>query len=179
MFSIEEKKSVVNDFTELIKDSSGIYLADFSGINVEKITELRAAFREKGIKMQVVKNTLLKRVFDDCQIKGLDDYLVGPTSVILANSEDPIDPAKEIVAFHKKNKDLLSIKAVSMEGTVYEGKSIKELADMPGRQELVAQVIGIATGAGANLIGLIKGPGSKIAGQVKALIERLDEKGNN
>jgi large subunit ribosomal protein L10 len=176
MISIEEKKLRVQELVDKVNTSAGFYLADFFGIDVEKITQLRAALREKGARMIVVKNTVLRRVIDDCQLKGLDKYLVGPTSIILASEDDPLLPAKVIADFHKGNKDLLQVKAIKIEEQIYEGEKVKEFSKMPGKREMQAQIISIAMGAGASLIGIIKGPGSKIAGQVKSLVEKLENK---
>lgn len=176
MISTEEKKRIVSELTEKVNSAPGIYLADFFGINVEKITELRAALREQGASMIVSKNTLLKKVFNECKIEGLEKYLVGPTSVILAKEEDPLAPAKVINNFQKKNEDLLPVKAVQIEAQIYSGDKIEELSKMPGKKELQGQIVSLALGPGADLIGLLKGPGSIIAGQIKFLIEKLEDK---
>ena len=175
MLTVDEKKELVKELTEKVGQASGLYLANFEGATVEKVTEFRSNLREKGIRMQVVKNTLLKRVFENCEIKGLDEHLIGPTSLILADGEDPIEPAKVIADFQKRNEDVFSVKVVQMEAQVYPGEDITELAKMPGKRELQAQVIQLAMGPAGNLIALIKGPGSQIAGQIKALIEKLEK----
>jgi large subunit ribosomal protein L10 len=175
MQTLDSKKEIVSDLTSRVNESTGVYLADFKGMDVATVTGLRESFREKGIQMQVVKNTLLKRVFEECQIAGLDDSLVGPTSLILADGEDPIQPAKLIADFHKRNEGQLSVKAVQMDGQVYSGDRLGELAKMPGKVELQTQVISLALGAGGNLLGLVKGPGSQIAGQISALVEKLEK----
>lgn len=176
MISSQQKTQYVESLTDSLKKTSGFYFANFTGINVETITALRKVFRVKGIAMRVMKNTLIKRVLGECNIEGFDKYLKGPTSLIIANEEDPIEPAKLIVEFQKKNKDMLSIKAIRMEDKNIEGDMVTELAKMPGKRELQSQIISIALGAGAGLIGLIKGPGCIIAGQVKALEKKLEGK---
>jgi large subunit ribosomal protein L10 len=176
MISLEDKKQAVARLTEKIKGSTGIYLADFLGINVELITELRAALREQGATMIVAKNTLMKRVFKECSITGLDEHLVGPTSLILGTEEDPIAPAKIIADFQKKNEDLLPVKIVKIEAQTYDGGRIKELSKMPGKREIQAQVVSQTLSPGAVLIGLLKGPASMIAGQIESLIEKLESK---
>ena len=176
MISVEEKKRIIKELIEKVNSASGFYLADFFNINVETITGLRAALREKGAVMIVAKNTLFRRVFEACKIEGLEEYLVGPTSIILAGEDDPIAPAKVITDFRKQNKELLPVKAVRIEKLIYSGDKIKDLSKMPGKRELHAQIISIALGVGAKVIGLIKGPGSNIAGQINSLIENLEEK---
>jgi large subunit ribosomal protein L10 len=175
MISIDEKKQIVDALTDKVKIASGFYLADFFKINVEKITALRADLKEKGATMVVTKNTFLKRVFKNCEIEGMDEYLVNATSIIIASPDDPITPAKVIADFHKENTDLLKVKVVKVENDIMQGDKIKELAKMPGKIELQGQIVSIMMGPGANLIGLIKGPGGIVAGQVKSLIEKLEE----
>ncbi len=175
MQTIEEKKGVVESLIDDVNNASAIYLADYKGINVPTLSGLRSSFKEKGVHMQVVKNTLLKRVFEKCEITGLDEYLIGPTSLILADAEDPAQPAKIIVDFQKENDGFLEVKGVQMDSQNYAGDSIKDLAKMPGKRELQATIISLAMSPGANLIGYIKGPGSTIAGQIKALVEKLEK----
>ena len=177
MQTIDDKKQIVKDFTKKVEQASGIYLADFTGIDVEHITALRNTFREKEIQMQVVKNTLLKRIFSDLKITGLDEYLIGPTSVILAKEDEPSEPAKIIIDFHKKNQDLLSIKSVQIEAQTFDGSKIKDLSKMPNKKELQATIISLAMAPGSNLVGLLKGPSGMLAGQIKSIKDKLEEEG--
>lgn len=174
MMNLEQKKNILSDVLGKINSGSAVYLADFTGINVEKINEIRGVLRQKGIKMQVVKNTLVRKAFEELKITGLEKYLVGPTSLIVANQEDPIEPAKLITDFHKKHDGLLPVKVVHMDSQSYGGEKLSDLAKMPGKRELQAQIIALAMGPGATLIGLLKGPGGKLAGQIKAYVEKLE-----
>ena len=175
MQTLTKKKEIIEDFSKKVSEASGVYLADFTGMDVAVTTALRSEFREKNIHMQVVKNTLLKRIFSDLEISGLDEHLIGPTSVILANEDEPSAPAKIIIDFHKKNDGLLNVKSVQMELQVYTGDKIKDLAKMPTKQELQATIVSLAMAPGSNFVGLLKGPGSMIAGQIKSIIEKLEE----
>ncbi|MGL1901983.1 MAG: 50S ribosomal protein L10 [Fibrobacterales bacterium] len=174
MAAIEEKKVIVDSIVEKINGSMALYFLDFVGISVEQDTILRKSLTNKGIEYVAVKNTLLKRALAECNIEGFDDKLVGTTSVMFGSEEEPMLPAKEIVEFYKANPDRLAVKGVSMDGEDLSATDIKEIAKMPGRQELIAQIVSIALGPGANLVGIIKGPGSTIAGQLKALEEKLN-----
>jgi large subunit ribosomal protein L10 len=169
-----KKSEVVSRLTESIRNSTGIYIADFTGITVGTVTTLRANLRVKGIGMRVAKNTLIRRALEAAGIKGLEKHLVGPSALITADDQDPTAPAKMLTAFHKDNENILPLKAIYIDGQQYSGSRVSELAKMPGKRELQAQVITLALGPGAQVIGLIKGPGAKIAGQVKALVEKLE-----
>src|SRR5688500_9042952 len=175
--AIDKKTATVDELKANIGKSTGLYIADFTGITVEVVTALRANLRKKGIKMKVAKNTLIKRALADNGIKGLDKHLVGPTAVIMADDQDPMAPAKALVEFHKANDGVLPVKIVHIDGATYDGGKISVLAKMPGKRELQASVVSLALGPGGNLLGLIKGPGSRIASQIQAHIKKLEEGG--
>lgn len=169
------KPQVLEDLSEKLKTSTGLYFADFSRIQVGTVTALRASMRKKGIRMKVAKNTLIRRALGEAGISGLDSYLTGPTMVLFADDQDPMAPAKALVDFHKTNEGLLPMKAVSIDKQAYPGDQLANLAKMPGKKELQAQVVSLALGPGAQLIGIIKGPAGQVAGQIKALIEKLEK----
>ena len=175
MITLQHKKSSVESIRDRIKAASAVYLADFTGLSVQLVTRLRKDMRAKGVAMRVMKNTLIGRVLHDCGIDGLDGHLKGPTALIIASADDPIEPARILTDFYKDNANLLPVKVVRMEDQTWPGSQIKELAAMPGRRDLQAQVVTLALGPGSTLVGLIKGPGSKIAGQIKALVEKLEK----
>jgi large subunit ribosomal protein L10 len=175
--TLEKKSTVIAELESSFKTSPGIYIADFTGITVEKVTGLRASLRKKGIKMKVAKNTLIKRALAQAGIKGLDSHLVGPTAVIISDDQDPMAPAKALVEFHKTNENDMPVKVVSIDGAAYPGSQLTALSKMPGKRELQASVVSLALGPGANLLGLIKGPGSRIASQIQAQIEKLEKGG--
>ena len=168
------KSDAVAQLTESLKGSSGVYLADFTGLTVEKVTVLRSTLRKKGLSMRVSKNTLIRRALNDAGVQGLDKYLVGPTAVILADAEDPTTPARLLVDFLKINEDAIKIKTIHMDGQSYPGDQLTALAKMPGKRELQAQVVSIALGAGSNLLALFKGPGSRLASQIQALVSKRE-----
>jgi large subunit ribosomal protein L10 len=174
-----EKIQYVDALTESIKASSGVYLADFTGIKVGAVTQLRSELRKKGITMRVAKNTLIKRAFQGAGVEGLDELLAGPSSLILADGDDPMAPAKLIVEFLKKEKDAIKMKAVHMDGGIYPGEQLVDLSKMPGKRELQAQVVSLAMGPSGKLLGILKGPGSALASQIQALVERLESGESN
>lgn len=175
MDSLERKKTLVKDLVERVGPASAVYLTDFKGIDVESITRFRSGLRDKGVRMQVVKNTILKRVFAECKMSGLEKYLVGPTSILLGTESDPAAPAKAVVEFQKENDNLMGLKAVRIESEIFEGDRLGELARMPGRIELQARVVAIALGPASGLIGLLLGPGRILAGQIEALIKKREQ----
>ncbi len=168
------KSEVVSQLTESLKGSSGVYLANFTGLTVEKVTILRSDLRKKGVVMRVAKNTLIKRALANVGVEGLDKWLTGPTAIILADAEDPMAPAKLLVEFLKKNENALAMKAVHIDGQAYSGDQVQSLAKMPGKRELQAQVVTLALSPGANLLALFRGPGSAIASQIQSLVSKIE-----
>jgi large subunit ribosomal protein L10 len=175
--TLEKKSAVISELETSFKSSPGIYIADFTGITVEKVTGLRASLRKKGIKVKVAKNTLIKRALAQAGIKGLEKHLVGPTAVIISDDQDPMAPAKALVEFHKTNEGVMPVKVVSIDGAAYPGAQLANLAKMPGKRELQASVVSLALGPGQKIAGILKGPGSTLAGQIKAQIEKLEKVG--
>lgn len=138
----KDKEVVVSDLNGGIGDSGSVILADFTGINVEAMTELRIQMREAGIVFTVVKNTLLKRAFEEVGIKPEEDIfgiLNGPTAI--AYSEDEVAPARIIKAFSKAHKGLLVAKGGFVSGKSFSADEVISLADMPSKEELLARVV--------------------------------------
>jgi large subunit ribosomal protein L10 len=174
MITLEQKKEKIASLVKDIQESASIYLLNYTRLTVEKDSKLRMALNKKGINYRAAKNTLLQRAFNEAGIKGLDDYLVGATAVMFGDSEDPMLPAREIVAFHKENADFLAVKGINLDGQALPGDKLIDLAKMPGRLELIASIVTIVLGPGASLVSVIKGPGSTIAGQIKSLEEKSE-----
>jgi large subunit ribosomal protein L10 len=175
MSALQEKQELVNSVVQDLQEASAIYLVNFTGISVELDNALRKNLTTKGIKYRAVKNTLLKRAFDTVGITGMDKYLIQASAIMLGREEDPMLPAKEIVAFQKANPEFMMVKGISLEGEFIAGGRVDEVSKMPGRLDIIAEVVTLALGPGANLVALFKGPGSTLAGQVKALEEKLEK----
>ena len=168
----EDKQQVVAGLVADLQNAPAVYLLNYEGVTVPIDTLFRKQMNTKGIAYRVTKNTLLKRALSEVGIEGLDEYLNGVTSIAIGDSEDPMAPAKELVAFLKENKEAYNPKAISLDGNVMSGESLEDVSKMPGRKELIAQIVNIAIGPGANLVAILKGPGSKIAGAIDSIEEK-------
>lgn len=164
MKAVVKKQQTVDALVESFQGASAVYLLNFQGITVDRDNALRRSLRQKGVKYQAVKNTLLKRVLEKLGITGLDDALVGATSVMVGFEEDPLLPAREVENFHKKNPDFLIAKSLFVDGKVMPGSELVNLAKIPDRKGMLAQ-----------LVTIVLGPGSTIAGQIKTLQEKLEK----
>jgi len=172
--TLAEKQANVQSLVDNIKDSGAIYLVDYTGIPVVDDNAFRQELNKKEIKYKAVKNTLLKRALSECGIEGLDDHLQGVTAVAFGSVDAPNAPAKELVALLKEKSEIVTVKAISLDGNTLDGSKLEDVSKMPGREELIAQIVSIAIGPGANLAAQIAGPGATIAGQLKALEDKLE-----
>jgi len=139
LLNISQKKELVERLHQQLSDAEIVIIVDYKGLNVEKITQLRAEMRKQGVLIEVVKNTLLKRASQDTNAKCLDDFLTGPNAIVLS-TVDPVAPAKILVDFVKDNEKL-EIKAGSLNGKLLSAEDIKQLATMPSKDELIAKFV--------------------------------------
>jgi large subunit ribosomal protein L10 len=136
-----EKEALVADLHEKFKEARAAILTDFTGLNVEQITQLRRTLKKSSVEYKVVKNTLLRRASHNTNVELLAEYFVGPIAIALAY-EDPLAPAKILLEFSKA-QPALEIKAGMMTGTVMTLKDIKALATLPGREVLLAKFLSV------------------------------------
>lgn len=136
--SFDQKKAVVDEASAAIAVAHAGVLAEYRGLSVDKLTELRAQARAQGVWIKVVKNNLAKRVIVGSEFECLTEHFVGP--VIFSASADPVAVAKVMAEFAKDN-DELKITAGAMNGALIDLGVIKRLAKLPGRDELIAQLM--------------------------------------
>ncbi len=147
---LEQKKAVVADLAERMKNATAGVIVDYRGLTVEEDTQLRVKLREAGVYYKVVKNTLTSRAAEVVGYKeGLDAALNGPTA--LALSDDPIAPAKVLADFAKTNPNL-EIKAGFLDGNVISIEEINKLAATPSRETLIAKIMGSLNAPVSNLV---------------------------
>lgn len=137
--NLEEKKAVVAEIAKRVKDAQTIVLAEYRGIEVGHMTQLRARAREKGVYLRVLKNTLARRAVADTPFAGLSEQMIGPLAYGI--SSDPVAAAKVLNDFAKGN-DKLVIKGGAMANYVMDAKGVRALASMPSREELLAKLMG-------------------------------------
>jgi len=137
--NMEAKKALVAEVSAALADAQAAVLAEYRGLSVAQMTELRARARDNGIYLRVVKNTLTRRAVQGTDYACLDGQLVGPLA--LAASADPVAVAKVLREFAKTN-DQLVITGGAMGGKVLTVADLDALAKLPGRNELLAMLMG-------------------------------------
>ncbi len=150
-----EKEQFVAEFQEKLQSAQSAVLADYRGLDVAEVTELRAKLREAGVEYRVVKNTLCRIAAKNVGMEDLNQYFVGPTAIALG-VEDPVAPAKIICDF-AKDHEKLEIKAGMIEGKVVAVDGVKALADLPSREVLIAQVLAGMQAPIAGFVNVLQG----------------------
>lgn len=136
-----QKAVMLEEIKEKMSSSQVTVLADFTGISVAKVTDLRSRLRKAGSEMKVAKNTIAGIAAKELGVEGLEQYLEGPT-VFAFGIDDPVAPAKILSEFAKEVKQGVDIKAGLLEGKVIDADGVKALADLPSREVLLAKVLG-------------------------------------
>ena len=168
----EEKSKAIEDITAQLASSPHIYLTDISGMNADTTSKFRRACFKAGIKLSVVKNTLLAKAMEssDKEFGELPKTLKGSTSIML--SETGNAPAKVIKEFRKKSDKPL-LKGAFIEEAIYVGDAqLDALVDIKSREELIGDIVGLLQSPAKNVISALKSGGNTIAGLVKTLSER-------
>ncbi len=137
---LSEKQAIVAALTEKLQKAAAGIIVDYKGITVEEDTALRKECRESSVDYSVVKNTLLRRAFENTGLGDLDDLLNGTTSIAL--SDDVVAPARVMGNYADKLKEKFTIKGGFMDGKPVDMETINRLASIPPLPQLQSQVLG-------------------------------------
>lgn len=168
----EEKSQVIENLTAQLSENATIYLADISGLNAGETSNLRRACFKAGVKLSVVKNTLLSKAMESSEkdFGPLSDVLKGNTSLMFSDTSNA--PAKVIKEFRKKSERPL-LKGAYIEEAVYVGdEQLEALVNIKSKEEVIGDIIGLLQSPAKNVISALKSGGGTIAGIVKTLSER-------
>lgn len=174
------KNELIGEVKGKFDKATSAVLLDYKGINVENLTKLRASFRKAGVEYKVVKNTLVKQALKESSYSGkLDDALVGMTGIAWSY-EDPSAAAKVVKAFKKDAGDAgekLKVKAGLIDGSVLDANAVEnQLANMPGKDELRAQLLATLQAPLSQFVMLLNAPAQNFVYLLSAK-EREGDKG--
>lgn len=169
---LEEKKAIVNSVVEKLKSSCAGVLVQYQGINVEDDTKLRKTLRESGVEYLVIKNTLLKRAAEEAGLGDLSSVLHGSTAIAI--SKDDYVAASKVLCDFAKDHEFFKIKSGFIDGSVIDSSEVSNLAKLPSREVLVAQVL---RGLNAPITGLATALSGIMKGLVVALNAIAEKKG--
>ncbi len=162
---LEQKKQVVASLTESLKSACTGVIVNYKGITVAEDTKLRKELREAGDEYMVVKNTLLRLALKDAGIEGLDHILEGTTAIAFSK-DNYVSGAKILTKFADTNKKF-EVKAGFVDGGAIDAKGVKELAELPSKEVLVAKALG---GLNAPITGFV----TVLNGTMKGLVVALN-----
>jgi large subunit ribosomal protein L10 len=137
--SLEKKKALVESVSNVLAGAEAVALAEYRGLTVAQMTDLRRQARESQVYLRVIKNNVARRAVEGSRFECLKEEFVGP--VALAAGEDPVAVAKVLSKFAKGNK-LLRVKVAAMGGNLISTAELDTLAKLPGREQLLAQLLG-------------------------------------
>lgn len=149
-----ERQAEVETLAEQLKASPNVYVTDFSGLNVLRMTEFRRRLRAAGANYVVVKNTLAQRALAANQIEGLEEHFRGPTGLVL--SHDPLSAAKVLTEFAKEFDNKPTVKMGRVDGETVSAAHVKRLGEIPPRDVLLAQLAGAMNGVPYTMVGALE-----------------------
>ena len=172
----DTKRAVVAELNEAFGQATCLYLADYRGLTVEEVNALRRKCREGGVTYRVVKNTLAKLALAGTDKEALADSFVGPTAVAWTN-DDPVGPAKVLVGA-AKDFDPFELKDAIVEGNAVTAAQVEQLAKLPGRDALRAQLLSVLMAPMQQLTSVISAPVRDIVGVIDAYTSEDNEDDN-
>lgn len=169
-----EKIQLVENLTEQFKEYPNFYIADTKGMSVSDMNDLRRLCFEKNVKLQMIKNTLIRKALENLEedFTGVFDSLKQTSSVFFVGADAPSAPAKILKEYRKSSEKPL-LKAAVIEASVFSGDDqIEALANLKSKDELIGDVIMLLQSPAKNVIGALQSGGSKLSGILKTLSER-------
>jgi large subunit ribosomal protein L10 len=170
--NLEQKQAMVSEVSAKLAKAQTLIVAEYRGLDVERVTQLRSKARKSGVYLRVLKNTLARRAVQGTPFEKLSEQMVGP--LMYGISEDPVAGAKVLSEFAKEN-ELFVIKAGAMSGSVMSAQDIKALASLPSREQLLATLLGTMQAPVAKLARTLNEVPGKFVRTLAALKEQKEK----
>lgn len=165
-----KKTELVGELKDKLGRASAVYYTDFTGLNVKRMTELRRRFRKAGVEYVVIKNTLALRAVNESGLVG--ERLRGPTGLVVTT--DPVLGAKVLTEFAKEHDQKPAIKGGIFDGRALDVAQVKQLADMPSREQLLSTLGATMQAPMAGMLGAMNALFTNFAGALDALKQQKD-----
>jgi large subunit ribosomal protein L10 len=173
----QDKEKVVAELTERLRATETLIVADYRGLTMSEIDELRTKLLEAGARFSVVKNTLTRLAAEAAGTKEILDLIEGPTAIAFLDTDgDPVAAAK-VLSETARRHDVLVIKGGVLDGAVVSDAEVKSLATLPPTDILQAQLVSAVTGPLMTIIGLFTAPVRDLVNILDARIKQLEEQG--
>ena len=173
-----EKERIVEELTERLKTTPTLFVADYRGLSVTEIDELRTKVIEHGARFTVVKNTLTRRAAEAAGADALLAMLEGPTAIAFIEADGDMVAVAKALADSARTTKILAIRGGILDGSPIAEEDVKNLATLPPLDVLRGQVIGAITAPLMTVVGLISAPVRDLIGLIDARIEQLQAQGD-
>ncbi len=165
--SIEQKKAVVEEVAEVAKTALAAVAAEYRGITVEEMTDLRVKARESGVYLKVAKNTLVRRAVEGTEFECMQESLSGP--LLLAFSMEDPGAAARLVKDYAKSNDKLITKLVAVGGELFEASELERLSSLPTYDQAIAILMGVMKAPVEKLVRTLVEPHTKLVRVIAAV----------
>ena len=165
--NLEGKKALVAEVAAVASKAQSVVAAEYRGLTVGQMTELRAKARKQGVYMRVVKNTLARKALAGTAFEPVGPKLKGP--LVLAFSKDDPGAAARVVKAFAKDNDKLIATLVSLGGDVLSAKDLEKVASLPTRLQALSQLLGVLKAPIQKLVGTIAAPNQKLVRTIAAV----------
>lgn len=165
--TLEQKKAVVAEVSEVAKSAHSAVAAEYRGITVEKMTQMRAKARNEGVYLKVAKNTLVKRAVEGTEFECMAEELTGPL-LFAFSIEDPGAAARLIKDF-SKGEDKLVVRLVAMGAKLYQASELERLASMPTRDQAISMLMGVMKAPIEKFVRTLAEPHTKLVRTIAAV----------
>lgn len=173
--NLEDKKALVTEVSAVAAKAQSVVAAEYRGITVAQMTELRAKARGQGVYMRVIKNTLARKALTGTSFEGIGPQLRGP--LVLAFSKDDPGAAARVVKDFAKANDKLVPTLVSLGGQVLPPKDIDRVASLPTKEQAIAQLMGLLKAPIQKLVGTLAAPQAKLVRTIAAVRDQKQAAG--
>lgn len=165
---VTEKQAIVEELNAKLAKASSFYVADFTGLNVKRVTELRSRLRKAGVEYIVVKNTLIERAMVDLGLPDIGEHFRGPTALVIGQG-DAVTAAKILSDFAKEHDNKPAIRAGIVERKAFSAEEVGRLAKLPPREQLLAELAGALESPMAQLATMLQAKLYEFVGLLEAL----------
>ena len=162
---LAQKQAIIDEVTDKLNNSASVVVAEYRGLSVAEVTELRRALRAENVDLKIYKNKLVKRATEATGKTELNEYLVGPNAMAFG-TDDAVAPARVLAKFAKKHKNLV-IKSAIVEGKLLNVDEVKAISALPDRKGMYSM-----------LLGTLQAPVAKFARAVQAVADAKPAEGS-
>lgn len=170
MLSLEQKQAIVAEVAEVAKTAQSAIAAEYRGLTVEQLTQLRKDARNVGVYVRVVKNTLARRALEGTGYECMGDDLKGP--LVLAFSMQDASSAAKVLGEFAKNNEKFAVKVVALSGKLLKPGDIENLAKMPTRDQAISMLMGVMKAPIEKFVRTLAEPSNKLARTIAAIRDK-------